>query len=157
MMRRRWDYKFSIMNCFEQFYNMFITAIYLVQKEAIATKWKTKSEEEIPLEGSHTEGEVRSEFISLAWNKNSHCPLLSNLENETSLKLDDTDWDFLGENANLSDFNPDEVFSSSSDVVEGLNIAKDNENDNQNLHDEPMIDAFCSHASQSSSKNDAFP
>jgi len=69
-----------------------------------------------------------------------------------SLKLDD-DWTFLGENANLSDFNPDEVFSSSSDVAEGLNMAKDDEDDNQNINDEAMVDTFGSYTSQSSSKN----
>jgi len=107
---------------------MLANVFYFIHKKATVSKDKPKNEEEMLLEGSQ---------------KN---------ENEMSLKLDD-DWTFLGENANLSDFNPDEVFSSSSDVAEGLNMAKDDEDDNQNINDEAMVDTFGSYTSQSSSKN----
>jgi len=63
------------------------------------------------------------------------------------------DWACLGESANLPDFNPEEVFSSSDDTIGGLQLSKDEENSTNNPNDETMVENFCSHASHSSSKN----
>jgi len=71
-----------------------------------------------------------------------------------SLKMDEIDdWACLGESANLPDFNPEEVFSSSDDTIGGLQLSKDEENSTNNPNDETMVENFCSHASHSSSKN----
>ena len=54
-----------------------------------------------------------------------------------SLKMDETDeWAFLGESVNLSEFNPKEVFSSSDDVVDCLQLSKDEENSTDDPNDE---------------------
>jgi len=69
-----------------------------------------------------------------------------------SFTMDETDsWAFLGESANLSDFNPKEVFSA-DDAIEGLQLSTDEENCINSRNDETMVENFFSHASHSSFK-----
>jgi len=73
------------------------------------------------------------------------------IEND-SFTMDETDsWAFLGESANLSDFNPKEVFSA-DDAIEGLQLSTDEENCINSRNDETMVENFFSHASHSSFK-----
>lgn len=77
---------------------------------------------------------------------------LEQREKDTS-KMDETDeWAFLGESENLSEFNPKDVFSSSDDTIDASQLSKDLDNSTNNPNDE-KVEHFCSHSSQSSSKN----